>query len=356
MAAVVDGNEHHHKRHKCLAAPNIALQQPIHLVPAAHVGMHLADDAFLCLCQREGQVMMEEGVEGISYSSESSAHTFLLAFAGIGHDDELDEEQLLELQSHVCSSQFVSGGRVVGSPKRLIERHEVQFLYEILRQSLGQCPSEFAEECAGEVFHRTRRHASLLHAFRRGVVGLHAHLAERHGFWLVEVGMDDTQAASVNTWAAKEDIVPAKLDALLDESDSVEPCDVKEHLAVPEVACQVVLTSLSCLLETEELTQDLYERHLGGQLFYLIKAAAIDVLVREGVQQVVPGLDAQLGFQSLSPRWANAWNVGDGLLLQVFHLFKVTRRRNLDVFPIALYHKDLFAHRFNNRGIIGEGF
>lgn len=226
----------------------------------------------------------------------------------------------------------------MGSPKRLIERHEVQFLYEILRQRLGQSPGELAEERAGEAFHGARRHAGLLHALRRGIVGLHAHLAERHGLRAVEVGMVDAKPAAIDARASEENVVLAYLHALLDEADALEPSHIKEHLAVPEVACQVVLTSLSCLLETEELPQDLYERHLGGQLFYLIKAAAVDVLVREGVQQVVPGLDAQLGFQSLSPRWANAWNVGDGLLLQVFHLFKVTRRCNLNVFPIPFYH------------------
>ena len=173
---------------------------------------------------------------------------------------------------------------------------------------------------------------------------------EQLGYSLSRVNKDGISRQTVSDWENGKfepklenirdlaEVFNVSFDALLDESDSMEPSDVKEHLTVPEVACQVVLTSLSCLLETEELPQDLYERHLGGQLFYLIKAAAVDVLVGEGVQQVVPGLDAQLGFQSLSPRWANAWNVGDGLLLQVFHLFKVTRRCNLNVFPIPFYH------------------
>ena len=132
--------------------------------------------------------------------------------------------------------------------------------------------------------------------------------------------MNDTQSASINARTTEKDVVFSYLDALLDETDAMKPCDVKEHLAVPEVSCQSVFSSLSCLLETEELPQDLHERHFCGQLPYLVEAAAVDVLVWEGVQQVVPGLDAQLCFQHLCPLRTDAGKVVDGLLSQVFHI------------------------------------
>ena len=46
-------------------------------------------------------------VEQLADACEASADTFLLSLAGVGHDDELDEEQLLELQSHIGSGKLV---------------------------------------------------------------------------------------------------------------------------------------------------------------------------------------------------------------------------------------------------------
>ena len=130
--------------------------------------------------------------------------------------------------------------------------------------------------------------------------------------------MVDAEPAAVDTRTPEEDVVFPYLYALLDEFDALKPSDVEKHLAIPEVPCQPMLASLSRLFEAEELPHDLHERHLRGQLVNLVEAAAVDVLIGEGVQEVVPGLDAQLGFQHFRPRRADAGKVVDGLLLQVF--------------------------------------
>ena len=83
---------------------------------AFHVGMHFPDDTLLSFGQWKGKIAMVEGIEMFTHASESPAHALLLTFAGIGHDDELYEEKLLELQSHVGSCQFVGGGGVMSSP------------------------------------------------------------------------------------------------------------------------------------------------------------------------------------------------------------------------------------------------
>ena len=98
---------------------------------------------------------MEEGVEELANTSEPSALTFLLPFACIGHDDELNIEELLKLQPHVGSSKFVGCRGVVCSTKGFVERHEVQSLNNIGGQRFGQRPGELAEEGTCEAFHRT---------------------------------------------------------------------------------------------------------------------------------------------------------------------------------------------------------
>ena len=121
---------------------------------ALHVGMHFANDSLLRLRQLEGEVVMVEVVERLANPREPPSHTFLLAFAGVGHDDELDEEEFFELESHVCGSQFVGCGGVVSGTKRFVEGHEVQPVDEVLRQSFGKCPGKFAEKGTREVLQR----------------------------------------------------------------------------------------------------------------------------------------------------------------------------------------------------------
>ena len=44
LVAVVDGDEHAHEGDQGFAAAHVALQQPVHLAAAAHVGPYLLDD------------------------------------------------------------------------------------------------------------------------------------------------------------------------------------------------------------------------------------------------------------------------------------------------------------------------
>lgn len=57
LCAVVDGYEHAQQGHECLAASNVALQQPVHLPARTHVGAYLLDDPFLCPGQLERQTI-----------------------------------------------------------------------------------------------------------------------------------------------------------------------------------------------------------------------------------------------------------------------------------------------------------
>mgnify|MGYP003295124105 CR=1 FL=1 len=48
LKAIIDSQEHRHKRHHSLAAANVALQQAIHLASRQHIATNLLDYALLC--------------------------------------------------------------------------------------------------------------------------------------------------------------------------------------------------------------------------------------------------------------------------------------------------------------------
>ncbi len=73
LVAVVQRNEHRHQCHQRLAAAHVALQQAVHLAPAAHVPADFADDALLGIGQREGQVAVVETVEQVAHPPEDVA-------------------------------------------------------------------------------------------------------------------------------------------------------------------------------------------------------------------------------------------------------------------------------------------
>ena len=82
--------------------------------------------------------------------------------------------------------------------------------------------------------------------------------------------MNDAQPAPINAWSSEKDVIFPCLYALLYVFDAMKPSDVKKHFSVPEVSGQTMFASLSRFLETEELSQDLHKRHLGGQLAYFV--------------------------------------------------------------------------------------
>ena len=63
LIAVIYGDEHRHQRHKGLARTHIALQQTVHLASRTYVDANFPDDTLLGLCQREGQIVVIEGIK-----------------------------------------------------------------------------------------------------------------------------------------------------------------------------------------------------------------------------------------------------------------------------------------------------
>ena len=65
LVTVVGPDQHAHQRHHRLAAPDIALQEPVHLPPAAKVGTDLADHPFLRTGEGKGKVVCVKRIESL---------------------------------------------------------------------------------------------------------------------------------------------------------------------------------------------------------------------------------------------------------------------------------------------------
>ena len=79
LVAVVESQQHHHQGHDGLAATHVTLQQTVHLVTAAKIDADLTNDTFLSIGQREGEVILVEGVEVVTYLAKYIALVETLA-------------------------------------------------------------------------------------------------------------------------------------------------------------------------------------------------------------------------------------------------------------------------------------
>ena len=93
-------------------------------------------DALLRSCERERQVVVVEGVEHCPHLIKNIAFIFAAVVGGVTQDVELEEEQLLKLQSEPCVLQLLGVVRVVNAAQGLVARHKVQRSGDERRQRL----------------------------------------------------------------------------------------------------------------------------------------------------------------------------------------------------------------------------
>ena len=105
LVAVVDGDKHAHEGHQGFAAAHVALQQPVHLPAAAHVGPYLFDDPLLGLGELKGKYVVVEVVEAVADVVEPESAQFLVAQPGVSQDVELQIEELFEFEPHLGPAQ-----------------------------------------------------------------------------------------------------------------------------------------------------------------------------------------------------------------------------------------------------------
>ena len=94
--------------HECdyrLATAHISLQQTVHLLAAAHVMAHLADDPLLGTREWELQHIIIKVMEISPDTTEHMTHQATAATLDVMQDIEFKEEEFLKLQSQLRSLQ-----------------------------------------------------------------------------------------------------------------------------------------------------------------------------------------------------------------------------------------------------------
>ena len=117
---------------------------------------------------------------------------------------------------------------------------------------------------------------------------------------IVDVGVGKLKASTIDGWFPENDVFGIGFVSLVDVLCSTKPYQVDHAEAVGEMRHHsLVALSRVELLEAENLSFDLYERHLRGQLADVEHLGAVYIFIRVVFQQVTIGADAELLAQYL---------------------------------------------------------
>ena len=179
------------------------------------------------------------------------------------------------------------------------------------RQRLGQRFLQEGKEIGGELFESVGVQAAPLHAFRGVVVGLHPHVRQHQSLGRVDVGMGHIDAPVEDGRLPEDDVFRVYLVTPQKVLDALEPHEVHHTCPVGEVSHQPTLTPFAEGLEAEDFSFQLDIRHVAVNLMDVIETAAVDVFIREIVEQVVQGMEGQLLVEDSCPLRAYARQIHD---------------------------------------------
>ena len=100
--------------------------------------------------------------------------------------------------------------------------------------------------------------------------------------------MRNVDASIEDTGPAENDVLLAEEVVLLDplEGSDLEPDEIHDTTSVSEMSNEMAFASVPFLLEAQNFTHHLNKRHVGRQFVDIVEPRAVDVLVREVVQQI----------------------------------------------------------------------
>ena len=136
LIAVVQRYQCCHKGDNRLAAAHIALQEAVHLLAAAHVLPHLADNAFLGPGERELQHIIVEVMEISTHATEHVSHQATGASLDIMQDIEFQKEQFLKLKAELRLPQRMLVNGQMDVAQCLGKGHQVITLHQFGWQRL----------------------------------------------------------------------------------------------------------------------------------------------------------------------------------------------------------------------------
>ena len=215
---------------------------------------------------------------------------------------------------------LVQALRVVDMTECCVARHQSKAVGDEGWQRLGQRRAHVLEHAFREPFDGPRVQPHVLHLLGGHVVRLHAHLREFHVARFLDVGMGKLIAVVVDGGPSEDNILGVDFVVAGDVLGTAEPHQVDHTRPVGHVGHDAfAAVSHLKLLETQNLSFYLHERHVARQFADLIDFRAVHIFIRVILQQVTKCVDAQFLAQYILPSGSYAWQVFDVLMKYVVH-------------------------------------
>ena len=319
LASVIEGQKHHQKTYKCLTAPDIALQEAIHLSTTAHIGPHLTNHPLLGIGQLKRQMLIIKGIEIIAYSWEWDSPQFPFPIGSCPEHVQLDIEKLLELQPPTGRLKCPGIIGKMDVAHRLREGNQPRLRQHVGRQGLRQGPIDSAQQGILQVLDRPRVEERPLHLLRRII---ERHQAARKLLRLIDtiqVRMRDVVLMIEGDRLAEHQIFRVDLIFAGHEIQSLEPDQVNDACPIGKLAHQPLATAHADRLETGNPATQLDIRQVVRQVGHPIDAAPVHIFIRIVIEQVPIGNDAQLPLEDLRFLRTDSRQVNHRPFLQLKH-------------------------------------
>ena len=201
---------------------------------AAHVVVHLADDAFLRACEGERQHLAVELVEVLAHGGEDESRRFVAGALHVAQDVDLQGKQFLIFHAELRLLQLAVVGGDVHGPERVGQWHEQPRVAHRGWQRVAHlCRSGVLQQGGHEFVDSPRAHTSRMHALGEAIHALQS-LCGLVGLVDVNLGMDDAVTVLVLGGFAKDDVFHTGLVVVLDVAQAVEPHHLDAAGAVAE--------------------------------------------------------------------------------------------------------------------------
>lgn len=297
LEPVILGEQCAEECHECLTGAHIALQKSVHLLSALHVFVYLAHHTFLRGGEGEGQEMVVERVERLSYLIDTEALGVSFSLLDLPEYLQLDIEELLELKPLACALHESEVFREMYIDEALLEVEQMVLFEQSVSQGLLYALfAQYLHHRVHYLRHRFGVERAVLHLLGGVVVWFESSsLAEVHLVEQLHLGVHDVPVVVEIVGFAEAEVAHTFLQ--LEVLQSVEPDEVHLVGAIGETCYEsLVLTHAYCL-DADYLADDLHIGLLVVDLAYLIEAAAVDILIREQIEQVARSAYVELFAQ-----------------------------------------------------------
>ena len=172
---------------------------------------------------------------------------------------------------------------------------------------------------------RAERRGYLL---RRGIYALHAapHGTVHGLFDKLQFGVSHRQLAAIEHRAAEDEIFAPHLHVLLHPLYAAEPDELGRPRGVGHIDREALLAARARIPHARHSRAELHQRrsHALVDLGYAVYLGAVDVTERIVAQQIADGEYAQLLFENLGARLADARNVFHAAVENIRHNAKIS--------------------------------